>query len=386
MKNSKLLFTFISLLIIFHGNSQLGIPLITQRNKCKAFKEIQLEEKIRIKEAFFDGIKDNDFTGAVNELQSLLNDTDESLTTVGKLYTINKIIDIYLGDIQMDDSCIYNLSKAEYGFIFIEDDEDYTKPEIDEYAKRISMAAKGYEIINDYFEKAIEIADNESKEFFIKKRLYYIVESELIHEQYAFNFTDDYKSSNYWEFENLSQIIDKGSLKGIDMQVFKQASSDYNGTKFDPHSEYMGLNFGFSSFYGKDLSIGGEVSVDQVQFANPFKITDVVSSAPGFRASALGVGYHKNMRTDDNDFSFFASRITNFGFINLSPAQFGIKWGPSFLDEKKYWYYRPEIGFTYAIFTFSYGYNLMFDKSVRDFTDKSVINFKISYPLIKLTR
>lgn len=385
-KNLKLLFSLISFLVALNGYSQLGVPLISQRNKCKAFKELQLEEKIRINDAFYDGVKDNEFSGAVYELQSLLNDTDKPLTTVGKLYTINKIIDIYLSDIEMDDSCIYNLSKAEYGFIFIEDEEDYTKVELDKYAKRISMAAKGYEIINNYFEEAIEIADDESKEYFKKKRLYYIVQSELINEQFTFNFTDEYKKGNYWEFENLSQIIQNGSSQGIDMQAFVQANEDYNSTKFDPYTDYMGLNFGFSSFYGKDLSIGGEVSVDQVQFANPFKMTDVVSSAFAFRASALGVGYHKNMTTKDNDFSFFASRITNFGFLSLTPAQFGIKWGPSFTSDKKYWYYRPEIGFTYAIFTVTYGYNLMFNKSVRNLADKSVINFKISYPLIKLAR
>ena len=141
MKNNnlKLLFNLLSFLVTFHGYSQLGIPLISQRNKCKAFKEIQLEEKIRINDAFYEGVKYNDFSGAVIELQSLLNDTDEPLTTVGKLYTINEIIDIYLGDIEMDDSCIYNLSKGEYGFIFIEDDEDYTQAEIDEYDKRIYM-------------------------------------------------------------------------------------------------------------------------------------------------------------------------------------------------------------------------------------------------------
>ncbi len=385
-KHLKLLFSLLSFLFVFKGYSQLGIPLISQQNKCKAFKEIQLEEKIRINEAFYDGVKDNDFSGAVNELQSLLNDTEEPLTTVGKLYTINKIIDIYLGDIEMDDSCIYNLTKTEYGFIFIEDEDDYTKAELDKYTNRIAMATKGYEIINNYFEKALEIADDESKEYFKKKRLYYIVQSELIHEQYVFNFTDDYEKRNYWEFENLSQIIDKGSSKGVDMQVFKQANSDYNATKFDPYTNFMGLNFGFSSFYGKDLSIGGEVSVDQVEFANPFKMFDPVSFAFPVRVSALGIGYHKNMTTGDNDFSFFASRITNFGFINLTPSQFGFKWGPSFTDDKKYWYYRPEIGFTYAIFTVSYGYNLMFNKDVRGLTDKSVINFKISYPLIQLSR
>ena len=213
-----------------------------------------------------------------------------------------------------------------------------------------------------------------------------MVQSELINEQFTFNFTDEYKEGNYWEFENLSQIIQNGSSQGIDMQAFVQANEDYNSTKFDPYTDYMGLNFGFSSFYGKDLSIGGEVSVDQVQFANPFKINDLVTSAFAFRVSALGVGYHKNMTTNDNDFSFFATRITNLGFISFTPAQFGFKWGPTFTNDKAYWYYRPEIGFTYAMFTVSYGYNLMFDKSVRDFTDKSVINFKISYPLIQLSR
>ncbi len=387
MKNQhlKLLFTLIIFSFALNGYSQLEIPLISQRNKCKAFDEIQYEEKNQIDDAIIDGFIENEYSGSIEALKAILDESKKPLSSKGKLYALDKIIDTYVCDIEMDDSCIYNLSKVDYGFIFVED-EEYTKAERETYSIRISKAAQGYEVINNYFEEAIGIADIESTEYFKKKRLYYTVQSSLLDEQYTFNFLDEYKNGNYWELENLNEIIGKGESKGLDMQAFKQVNEDYKATDYEPYPEFMGLNIGLSSFYGRDLWLGAEISSDFVQFANPFKLFDPVSSNSAFRISSLAIGYHKNIQTNDNDISLNSLRLTSVLFFNLTPAQFGFKWGPSFANDKTYWYYRPEIGFTYGIFTVSYGYNLMFNKNVRELTDKSVINFKISYPIIKLSR
>jgi hypothetical protein len=117
-KNLSLLFSLISFLVALDGYSQLGIPLISQRNKCKAFKDIQSEESIRIEDALNKGGWKNSYVGSSESLKEILNDTENPLSTAGKLYVIDKIIDVYVCEIQEDDSCIYNLARADFGELY----------------------------------------------------------------------------------------------------------------------------------------------------------------------------------------------------------------------------------------------------------------------------
>jgi hypothetical protein len=381
--NIKILLTLIATSFVFSSQGQFGIALKNSSIKCKAFKDISSEEKYKIETAYNEGFNDTTYKMNVEPLINLYKQNQSTLSNIGQLYLIDKIIDTYIMDIIIDDSCIYNLNQTVFGQLNL-GFETFTKIELEVHSIRLAMAQRGFEVLNYYFNTAINLADEETKNYFRKKRLNYIAHTPLLDELYEKNFLKDFQDGESWKLNNLSETIQNGIDKDINMSAFKQAKEDYAATNFNPKTDYVGLNLGFSSFYSRDLSLGGEVSADWVQFANPFKFYDSFSSDFALRFSILGAGYHQNITTKDNDFSFYALRLTNTIFFNV--AQFGVKWGPSFPSDKAYWYMRPEFGFSYAIFSFTYGYNFMFDESVRDLTDRSVINFKISYPLIRLSR
>lgn len=364
-------------------SAQISIPLLNNKMTCLPCEEVSAREKALIGLTYLEPLMENyDHQESIDALDSLLNNSSEPLSNMGKLYCINTIIDAYIEELHINDTCVFNPAQIYFGDydLLYGDNSMYS---MEDFELRLKMTQEGFNMVNDWFEKAISIADAASKDYFQKKRLYYLTQSEILDELYEYNFMDEYKNYQNWSVYSLNQLIEKGNKKGVDMHSFEIANNDFRATNYCPYPNFTGLNIGFSSFYGKDLWLGGELGMDVVQFANPFKISDKVSTAYQYRVSTLGVGFHRNISTSDNDFSFVATRLSNIYFFNFTPAQFGFKWGPSFSD-KAYWYYRPEIGFSYAIFTLSYGYNLMFNKDVRGLTDKSVINFKISYPLIKL--
>jgi hypothetical protein len=306
------------------------------------------------------------------------NAEDEKYSNNERVVCLIKIIENYTTEIIETDDKIYNLAQSEYGY----EDNFITNEEKDE---RLIRAKQGANEIVELFDKALALSPNDDITFYLyKKRLDYLVNSELIDELFSVDFEKYTEYEGYFDLENLTEINAKAIDDGMDNTYYNQTLKDYKTTNYYPYYDYMGLNFGFTSNYGKDLWVGGEFSVDAVGNKNPFQIVNPLSSGMNFRTSSLGVSYMKNLNTQTNDFAFYPSKITNLFFLNINLLQFGFQWGDQFTDNSKYWFYRPEIGFSYGIFCLSYGYNFMFNKSVRDLTEKSVVSLKISYPLIKV--
>ncbi len=362
------------------GYGQISIPLLQNDLKCIPCKDLNAEEEDKIDLAFSAFFEDEQ--GREESLATLHEfANDSTFSKNARIVSLLKLIDLYAIEIVEENDVIYNLAQSELGY----EDDIINEAEAEE---RIIHGKNGAEEICLLYAKAIMLSTTiETTKFLQKRRLDYIINSDLINEIYVNDFNKNFNDDNdYFPFEALSEINNNAIHQGIQHNFYSLAMNDFIETNYYPYNDYMGLSLGFTSIYGKDLWIGGEFSVDAVANKNPFQIINRLSSELNYRTSNMGVSYMKNLRTNTNDLAFFPSRITNLFFLNFNLLQFGFQWGDQFIDNSKYWFYRPEIGISYGIFSLTYGYNAMFNKSVRDLTEKSIVSFKISYPLIKVGR
>jgi len=381
---SKLKWKFVMLIFsMFLSNvsfSQLRIPLLNNELTCIPCKMISDQENNRI----HDCSKSNgeNYTKAISCLESLIEE-DTSFSANAKIVCLLTMIDIYTIKLVEKGNEVYNIAKdkREYS-LFVEDEE---KEEEIWFKKMIESARIGADTINNLFERAIALSPDEKTTLFLKrKRLYFMRNSNLI-ENLIIN---DFSITNYdnfsWEFENLDLFSKEAEARNIDPSIYNTVIKDFEETEYQAIDGNVGLNMGISSMYGKDLWLGGEISLDYFYNANPFEVIHPLNRNYNYRVAAIGASYMKNLSSNStiNDFAFYAMKFTNFAFVNFTPYQFGFQRGSVFPDNKTYWYYRPEIGFSYAIFSISYGYNLMFNKSIRGLAEKNIITFKISYPLV----
>ncbi len=144
---------------------------------------------------------------------------------------------------------------------------------------------------------------------------------------------------------------------------------------FSRYIERTGLGFGLNYSIGNEQWFGGEISIFQQTdgyFFNAYNF---------FSVALFTFGYNHNFTSNINDFYFNLAQINKHSLFNYQITKFGFQTAP-FLDKAK-WYYRPSIGLSYSIFSFSYSYNLVFDKTVRDQLEKHLFEVKISFPIIK---
>jgi hypothetical protein len=378
--------TLLSLFLIsisLSSFSQFGIPLIQERyeysplrmNKDQKIQRELIKEETQKMDDFMD------YNERITKLPEILKNKKE-LTLDGWALGQWLLIETYILDIIENDSCIYNLALSSQE---IPDYEEDTFLKSEKCATIIDKCNKGYDFVISLFDEAIQKSDEKNATFFRRKRLEYLYSTSYADLLYHYDFQNKISSEEieHFNYTNISEQLSNSSLNWSHPLVYNKIAEDYKTTNKKPQFGYAGINLGLSSMYGKDLWVGGELSVDAVSNANPFKTSNDFDFSPNFRQSYFGLSLMKNMGNDNLDFSYYALRLTNLYFLNLNLFQFGYQTGPSFTKELN-WYYRPEIGFTYGIFSLTYSYNLMFDKSVRAFTEKNCVNLKITYPLFKV--
>lgn len=250
----------------------------------------------------------------------------------------------------------------------------------DEYPD-IDKAKKGALEIIDLFDKAIEYAEDEASKKFLKRaRMHYIVHTDLYDElSYLHNFDQYY---------TLNESIE--NLKGADKIIVETLNNDYVSTGSVPFTKYNGINFGINMLQGRSSWIGGEISLDQAGHPNPFKMTrSQISYAENFHVSLMGLGFSKNLSNESFDITGYLVNVrkSSFGIISnvfsANLVQFGFHKGYSAGNS---WFYRPEIGLSYGPISLCYGYNVVFKKAVRPFTESHFVTLKLNYPMIRTSK
>jgi hypothetical protein len=292
-------------------------------------------------------------------------------------------VDLLVNEIVEENGNLYNLSRS----------LDY-----DRYPNFIGVTK-----INDLIEEIIALNINEkTNTFFRELRMKYMIESSAFDENNVRNTYNNYKTEpnlkivlKYELLMNkedttfsMNKIFDpyKSYIKPptnsmLQSNATKQFFLDEKLTGYVPFNSFSGVGIGGIGSIGKDFWSGFEISLEYVDYTNPFSYSNPISDSPHFRFSLFGISYLYNTTVrEKRDFSF---NFFNFRhpYVNLNLLQFGLHKGV--LDDSK-WYYRPEIGFSYGIFKASYSYNFTFNKIARSLTEKSLFTFGISYPLIRI--
>ncbi|MFY7667137.1 MAG: hypothetical protein ACOVQG_00250, partial [Crocinitomicaceae bacterium] len=226
-------------------------------------------------------------------------------------------------------------------------------------------------------DEVIALNISETLNLYCKKlRMKYIVESGAFYE------IGD-KDSRYpfkWYNNNSSLGIKK--LPQDQRDVAKIFLEDEKTTKFVPFDSYSAIGLGTIGAIGKSNWLGGEISLDFTDLINPFR-KDYISDIPNLRVNFLSSAILWNLNDlNRRDILFSMLNLRN-PLVYLKLFQFGNHIG---ISDKLKWFYRPEIGFSYGIFNISYAYNLTFNKSVRNVTEKSLFTFGISYPVVRISK
>lgn len=233
---------------------------------------------------------------------------------------------------------------------------------------------KGVKEICDLLDEIIILNLSEKTNRFIKNlRLEYIYESGAF---------DDIDTENYdWFYKSELNSLEKNTnLSQEKRDIGNLFVKEMNDSKFIPFDSYIALGLGITGGIGKSEWIGYELSDDLVDNINPFR-GNLLSDSYYFRLNYFSTSYLWNLRDlSKQDLLFSAFNLRN-PFIHAKLVQFGLHSG---ISDKLKWFYRPEIGISYGIFHLSYAYNLTFDKSVRSSTEKNMVTFGISYPLIRI--
>ena len=365
-------FIYVLLILItnnFHSQSYIGIPFL---DKCKEKSECEVcnPKFINAKTtAYLDSIE------TVLEYNSDKQDLiflDKEIIRYGKMAAIRMselthekevyarlmILKIkLLFEIGINDGIVYNISSSNL--------------DLTEYPN-----FNGINEINDIFTELISLNISESSnKFFKESRMTYMIQSG------AFDNIDD--DDFLWYYD---KKVPKPSNNGFSKDKIKAAQvflEDENSTNYVPFNRYQGIGVGGVGSIGKETWLGFEVSYDYSNSINPFRLVIQNSNEISVRYSLVGSSFLWNINDRSKQDILFNVLNLRFPFLNLNLIQFGLHNG---IADKGKWLYRPEIGLSYGIFKVNYSYNLTFDKSVRSQTEKSLLTFGISYPLIRIGR
>lgn len=163
--------------------------------------------------------------------------------------------------------------------------------------------------------------------------------------------------------------------------------SDLNELKLKGfQEEFLTLNLGVNLMKGKDNWLGGSVSLLNFnserwkrQKSNEDSTKQQLPFFPSFKFGFFNATYLINTNTRDYDLSI--SLLEYSAPVLLNFTKFGFQ--KSKETGLKYWYYRPEIGFSWKSFSIYYSYNCMLKKQLPQQSEKHLVNLRINLPVLK---
>lgn len=228
--------------------------------------------------------------------------------------------------------------------------------------------------IIDLFDEIIALdIDEQSKNYFRNAKLSYFTRSFLFYQIDK----EDYTSS--W----LKNEEKRAQLPPMERALAQNYVESLNLTSFNPLFYYDAYGLGVTTSFGKENWYGVEFSFDyKNETVNPFiRYYQGLGYRNDYRISWISTKILVNQNVDKVDFLVGIYDIKNYRGFKLNIAQFGLHSSLQYEDKV---FYRPEIGYSYGIFTLSYGYNFTFDQTIRPLTEKHLVNFTLSYPLIRV--
>ena len=171
----------------------------------------------------------------------------------------------------------------------------------------------------------------------------------------------------------------------------KQAEKDMAALKeFGYKEDRTGVPLGFtytktpkSDYIGIELSPVGFLQ-SRYKMRNLNKKTGkrevINSNLVPLNYQAFTCGFNKNITRTGYEVWFSMGQLTSPLVIN--PVKFGFT--ENYVsNEKVHWFYRPELGLGWGVFSVNCGYNLVFKKAFRREDNKWFLTARISYPIIK---
>lgn len=164
------------------------------------------------------------------------------------------------------------------------------------------------------------------------------------------------------DLEMLKKKGYKQDIKGLSLGL-----KYMNGNK-----QWFGINTSLLSFYSPSYRLK---DVDIV--TNKTKFSNKNSLPLSLDIFNFGYAYSPNSKVHDFTIDFIKFKSP----IYLNPTQIGWQYWSE--EGLRYGFYRPEIGLGWGPLTFTYSYNLMFNKAKRAEAEKHLFNVHLSYPIIK---
>lgn len=305
----------------------------------------------------FDSCAQED-TSAYAEQREILNETYDQIYNLDDLV----LLDALLEDSTMSSSMIKGgiyMARAEKRWQFINDSwSEYFRNYYEEEEEEITFFKDSIEnelqkILADY-DRAIEICSECSVNY------------------------------QYKRFEFLNTVISRvPNLNIIETSYLPRYESDFKALSVIGYKEErVGVGVGFSSYFGKDTWLGGEVSVFSAK--EPLNRLKYKSSKDGSSekywinmypvfGSGLTLSYHYGLNTETHDFGFGLVEIISP--LHISLLNFGLL--ETNYSSKLLAYYRPEIGIGFGNVSVFYAYNAVFKKSMRGQSEKHLFGIKI---------
>jgi hypothetical protein len=294
-------------------------------------------------------------------VETILKQT--SLTTAVRIKLLNTVIDWYCLNV------IDNYDEAlEWGY----EDSSYTV-----YNNALASAnelinfAGPLKIIQLYDEILAMPLDDLSMNYYRNLKLAYCAQSRII------KLVND-RDTDWMNTRTLPQ-----NLLGDEREVALNFLNTINETDFNPFTVYRAISPGINTSFGKEFWYGFELSYSpRKEFYNPLTVRHpFLGYKTGYRGSLLGIKLLVNPDLSKKDLLFTVMDYHLTDFIYMNPFQFG--WHLLGQNNMKM-FGRAEFGIHYSIFTLTYGYNYTFNEEMRPFTEKHMVNFTISYPLLRL--
>ena len=359
MKN---LFTVILCILSFQSIAQslVGIPFLDRNRKvgeclvCNPTDSSVVSYLDEVGKTIDEKLKKFDYSketykDQIAYLDSLILDKNQSDAV--KVRLIYTKIRLYLIGVIEEGNMVYNFTTS-------------TVDSLTDY----SGAAK----IVSYFDEILALnIDEVSRTYFQNVKLLYYTQSYLLYQ------------INEGDMDWLKDEKMLTSLPKAESNIAQNFLSTKKTTTYNPYSTYDAYGLGVSTSFGKELWYGAEFSYDpNMETINPFRMYHpLLGYRKDTRISWVSSKLLINNNFDKIDFLFSVLDVKNLFGFKFNLLQYGLHSTPEF--ENKF-FYRPEVGYTYGIFTLSYAYNLTFDNSIRSSTEKHMVNFSISYPLIRI--
>lgn len=311
----------------------------------------------------FGRVKENHelYLRKINFVESILKQT--SLSTAVRVKLLNTVIDWYCLDVidNYEES-----SEIEY------EDSMYTV-----YNNSLASANElinfsgPLKIIQLYDEIIALPIDENSRLYYKNLKLAYCAQSRII------------KLVNDRNSEWIVRRLLPQNLNGDERKVAQNFLTTMNETDYNPFVSYKTICPGINTSSGKDFWYGFELSYDPYQeFYKPRNPKHpFLGYKRDYRGSLLGIKLLVNPNLSKKDILFSVMDYHLTDYIYMNPFQFG--WHLYGLNKNEM-FMRPEFGIHYSIFTLTYGYNYTFNEETRPFTEKHMVNFTISYPLLRL--